>query len=60
MSPEDAKSAFEQLRADIAEDLKDLTPEEQEALFDDWAEAINDGLREIVLKSRRENSRTNP
>jgi hypothetical protein len=59
MSPTEARAAFEQLRADIAEDLKDLSPEEQEALFDRWIEDVNDGLRQRVLRQRVENGVAN-
>lgn len=59
LSPEEALAELERIRANIAEDLKDLTPEEQEALFDQWIEDVNEGLRQVVLRSRGENGDAN-
>jgi len=59
LSPEEALAELERIRANIAEDLKDLTPAEQEALFDRWIEDVNDGLRQVVLRSRGEDGNAN-
>ncbi len=53
---EEAVAEFYRLRAEIAEATKDLTEDEYEALIEDLARQVKEGLRQHVRQSRGEES----
>ncbi len=57
------KGAWEEIRrirAEIATANPDMTDEDWDELAESWAEDVNEGLREIVRRSRGELSSKSP